>query len=451
MTNSTRLIGLIMTAVLWVSQAAAQGPPTSRYNEDVPPDLALPLPDSVGPPPTATTQPSMGVESLPSPATAGSAAAPVTDGYDLTGECAYPDLGGMWNAYAPIESTSTWLQRGFWYAETDAVILNKVWDRDSLRLAAQDQNVNLPPINPNPPIVNGSLGFNPLFLNTNRILILNGALPGEDAAVRATLGNFLFRDSRNRDHTVEFTVFGGANWEQDRELASAAPNGLFVPWFIDGGNRSFDRSTRQTVEYESNLDSFELNYRVRGRLGHDQLVMDANGNWHRAANHGWERDYLAGLRFLELSEKLDWRAEDIINAGDDGRYLIHADNDLFGFQMGTNLTYQTARWSFGTRVKGGVFLNDALGRSQLNFTADDTGDADLRLRENQLSFVGEFGLQGKFHVLPNVSVRAGYDLMFISSVAQAPNQATFITDFSFLNTSGGSFYHGASFGAEWYW
>ena len=44
--------------------------------------------------------------------------------------------------------------------------------------------------------------------------------------------------------------------------------------------------------------------------------------------------------------------------------------------------------------------------SQLNFTADDTNDSDLRLRENQLSFVGEFKLLGRYHVLPNVSLRA---------------------------------------------
>ena len=187
------------------------------------------------------------------------------------------------------------------------------------------------------------------------------------------------------------------------------PNGLFVPFVIDGGNRSFDQSTRQTIQYASNLNSFELNYRVRGRLGHDQLVMDPNGDWHRAANAGFEREYLAGLRFLQLGERFDWSAEDIAAVGNDGSYLIRTDNNLFGFQFGVGLTYQTPRWSVGTRCKGGVFLNDAVGHSQLNFTADDTDDAELHLTENQLSFVGEFGILGRYHVLPNVSLRAGYD------------------------------------------
>ncbi|HEX5472080.1 MAG TPA: BBP7 family outer membrane beta-barrel protein, partial [Lacipirellulaceae bacterium] len=362
-----------------------------------------------------------------------------------------PNLHGLWTELAPIESTGTWLRRGFWYAETDAVIFNRMWNRKDKRYAAQDSNVNIPPIFDPTNAAGSSLGFNPLLLDTNRVLILNGALPGEDASVRGTLGTFLFRDDHNRDHTLEFTAFGGGNWEQDRELSSSTPNGLFVPWFIDGGNRSFDQSTSQRIVYDSNLDSFEMNYHVRERLGHDQLIMDPNGDWHRAANAGFEKEYLVGLRLLQLTEKLNWQAQDIVNVGDDGSYIIHTDNDMFGFQLGTGMTYQAPRWSLGATAKGGVFLNDALGRDQLNFTADDTDDADLRLRQNELSFVGEFKLTGRYHILPNVSLRAGYELLLITSAAIAPNQATFITDFSYLNTTATPFYHGASFGCEMYW
>lgn len=295
------------------------------------------------------------------------------------------------------------------------------------------------------------MGFNPLLLDTNRILILNGALPGEDADVRGTLGNFLFRDDHNRDHTIEFTATGGANWEQQRTMSSVQPNGLFVPFFIAGHNVTFNQSSSQSVDYASDLNSFEMNYHVRGRLGHDQLIMDPNGCWHRAADAGFEKEYLVGLRFLEIGEKLDWQAQDIATAGADGTYLIHTNNDMFGFQMGTGLTYQAPRWSLGTTVKGGVFLNRATGDSSLNFTANDTNDFNLTMVEDQLSFVGEFRLQGKYHLLPNVSVRAGYEMLLITSAALAPTQATFTSDTSYLNTTGNPFYHGASFGCEFYW
>ena len=433
------MIGLIMTAALWASVARAQGPALPTPGDEVPPDMQLPTPMTTSTAPSSMAQPSANTDGFNATGSYGPA-----DGADINGTCAYPDEGGLWNEIAPIESTGTWLRRGFWYAETDALVFTRTWDRNDLRMAAGDTNVNNPPVN------QASLGFNPIFLDTNRIMILNGSLPGEDATVRATLGNFLFRDSRNRDHSVEFTAMGGGVWEQDRQMSSAAANGLFVPFIIDGGNRSFDASTRQTVQYRSNLDSFEANYHVRQRLDADQLIMDPNGNWHRAASSGFERDYLVGLRFLQASEKLDWQAQDIATTGADGSYLIHTNNNMFGFQTGGGLTYQTGRWSFGGRVKGGVFVNDASGDTDLAFTSDNS-NFFLRLRENQLSFVGEFALQSRFQVSPNVSLRAGYEMMFITAEALAPHQATFLTDTAFLDTTGQTYFRGASFGVEFYW
>jgi hypothetical protein len=365
-----------------------------------------------------------------------------------------PDAHGLWTgATAPIESTGTWLRRGFWYAETEAVIWNRLWNRDDKLMAAEDASVNSPnffsPTNPFP------------VFNTNRLMYLQSSHPGQDGSVRATLGHFFIRDAKNRDHTGEFTAFGGGEWQQEQVMTAAnpdvAPLGLQVPFYIDGLNRSFDDSRRQTIEYESNFSSFEANYRVKGRMGRDQIIMDPNGQWHRAANPGFEREYMAGLRYMELTDQLDWRAEDIAVLGNDGSYVIHTDNDMFGFQMGAGLTFQASRWSLGTTVKGGVFVNDASGRTVLNFTDadgvddDNDDDADLFMRDDELSFIGEFKLLGRFHVTPSISLRAAYEIMYLESVALAPSQATFITETAFLNSSGDPVYHGASFGIEGYW
>src|SRR5262249_18273017 len=154
------------------------------------------------------------------------------------------------------------------------------------------------------------------------------------------------------------------------------------------------------IDYLSNLNSFEFNYHVRARLGSDQLIMDPNGDWHRAANAGWEREYLVGLRYVQLGENFSWRAQDIVNVGDDGSYLIRTTNNMLGVQLGTGTTYQAPRWSIGANCKGGVFVNDASGHNRLVFTADDTDDADLNLRENQLSFIGEFRIVARYQLLP---------------------------------------------------
>jgi hypothetical protein len=356
---------------------------------------------------------------------------------------AYTDEDWHQHVPAPIESTGTWLRRGFWYAEADAVVWNRLWNRDNKWFAADDADVESP-----------TFFFQTLaLLNTNRLLILDGAHPGEDTSVRFTLGHFLFRDQRNRDHTAEFTAFGGGDWEQHREISSVNNFGLFVPFIIDANNRSFDASSRQVIDYSSHYSSFELNYRVKQRMRRDQLVMDPNGCWHRAANPGFTHDYLVGLRFMQMRDILDWRAEDILTTGSDGLYLIRTDNDMFGFQLGTGITYEASRWSLGINTKGGVYLNDAKGRSFLDFTDEDDNDDDfhLRLTEDELSFVGEMRLTGKWHLTPNFSLRASYEMMYLSATALAPNQANFIPVFATLNTSQDPFYHGASFGFEGYW
>jgi hypothetical protein len=350
----------------------------------------------------------------------------------------------LWDhSAAPIESTGTWLRRGFWYAEADAVVWNRTWNRDNKWFAADDVDVESP-----------TFFFNTVgLLSTNRILVLDGSQPGEDSSVRVTLGHFLFRDQRNRDHTAEFTVFGGGDWEQDRVITSRNNFGLFVPFAIDGGNPSFDGATRQTLAYSSHYSSFELNYRVKQRMSRDQLVMDPDGSWHRAASPGATYDYLVGLRMMEMRDILDWQAEDVFALGSDATYLLRTDNDLFGFQMGTGISLEHSRWSLGAKAKGGVFVNDALGRSTLDFTDEDDNndDFDLRLTNDELSFIGEFHLIGKWHLTPSFSLRAGYELMYLTSVALAPNQANFIPEFATLSTTGDPFYHGASFGFEGYW
>ena len=241
MTNSTKLIGLIMTAVLWAGVGLAHGQSTSDWGDEAPVDFTLPG-ASNGRMPLGTMQPSAGEEFLPAPQ---DYSAPAGDEYELNEECGYPGAGGLWNQVAPIESTGTWLERGFWYAEADAVIFNRVWDRNDIRFAAEDVNVEQPPIN------NTSLGFNPIFLATNRLLILNGSLPGRDAAVRTTLGHFLFRDSRNRDHSVEFRLWRRRMGTESRDYLARTVRLVcavcrrrrqpFIRWFQPSDDRLFEQ------------------------------------------------------------------------------------------------------------------------------------------------------------------------------------------------------------------
>ena len=440
MSTSTRWIGLMLVTVLLVSSAAAEDLPMPGADDmDMSSELWLPTFErSAVPPNSPYAKDRSMLSSSDGAATSGS-----FDVDSLAGLDSAPTAYDLWDERpARIESTGTWLRRGLWYVEADAVALNRTWNRDDQIYAAEDPNVasrgDYPPFSE----------FVPL---TNRLLTLKGSQPGEDTSVRVTLGRFILRDQRNRDHTAEFTVFGGGDFVQTPDVTSEAAFGLYVAWPRSGGNRSFDQSTWQKVTYSSTYNSFEFNYRVKARMGRDQLIMDPDGGWRRSANKGLSRDYLIGMRILEMRDILNWQAEDIVNAGDDGSYVIRTDNDLFGFQFGAGFDYETSRWSLGLHGKCGAYLNDVLCRSTLQFTADDDSDSDLRMSTDELSWIGQAQAVGKWHLTPNFSLRAGLEVLYITSVALAPHQVTFVTNYNDIATSGDPFYLGCSVGFEGYW
>jgi hypothetical protein len=336
--------------------------------------------------------------------------------------------GDVWGFRPALtESTGTWLRRGWWYTEIDAVVLNRQWKRDDKVLA------------------NDTTSFRRLHLNRTD--------PGAEGSVRLTLGRFLFRDVQNRDHTMEFTAFGGGQASQDDVLSSAADGQtLDVPFGIDFANLSFDGAQTMSVDYDSRFTSFEVNYRVKERMRRDRMVLTPSGEWVRTANQGVTKQFLMGLRYFDLEDILEWRATNIGTfAGEDANYHVDTSNDMFGLQLGCSLLLEHDRWNLELMGKGGPYLNDAKADSSLNITNNTTDTFVKRNRESTLAFVGEFQLIGRYHLRPNVSLRAGWQMMYLTSVALAPDQIDFSPDEGRFPYTGDPFYNGAIFGLESYW
>jgi len=330
---------------------------------------------------------------------------------------------------ALTESTGTWLRRGWWYTEIDAVVMNRMWKRD-------DQ----------------TLGFEN---GTNRSLQNHRTAPGASGSARLTLGRFLFRDTRNRDHTIEFTAFGGGEWSQhDTLTSSTAAQTLFVPTSISDGNLAFDGSDSMAVNYDSRFKSFELNYRVKERMRRDRMALMPNGEWVRQANEGLTKQFLFGFRYFDMDDILDWNATNIgAFGGSDGRYLIDTNNGMFGVQLGGSLLLEHDRWSIETYTKGGAFLNEAKATSRLVIDNDPTNTNSFVVDNNEstFAFVGELRMIGRYHLRPHLSLRAGWQMMYISSVALAPDQLTFSPDAGRFAYTGDPFFNGGIFGFEGYW
>ena len=355
---------------------------------------------------------------------------------------------------ALLESTGTWLRRGFWFTEVDAVILNRDFSRNGVGLMAQATHIN------SETDFSGPFRdpFGGVFRNT---LAINGSRPGAEGVPRVKLGRFLFRDHKNRDHTAEFIVYGGAEWSQNESLEvsplnTAGTNSLFVPVFQDGGNVSFTGATRSQFQYDSRFNSFEVNYHVKARMRKDRMELEPSGHWVRRAQPSISRSILAGIRYVDLNEDFDWDAFGIADFDNDGavesgNYRIRVDNDMIGTQLGFSWIFETARWSAGVQGKSGMYLNRIDLNSNFIVTGGLTQGA-ANLDEYNLSFVGETAGIAKWHLRPNLSLRASIEMLFISAVAMAGDQIDFIPSGTAAISQGGdSLYLGGSMGFESYW
>ncbi|BBO31428.1 BBP7 family outer membrane beta-barrel protein [Lacipirellula parvula] len=340
-----------------------------------------------------------------------------------------------------FESSGTWLQRGFWFTEVDYVAFNRGWERKGLVLANEERIVTTNPIGQ--------------YIVQN-ILNIGGEKPGMDGVGRVKLGRFLFRDARNRDHLLEASWLGGGNWQQGVSLNAATTAGLQVSNFIDRVNESFDGARSMNYAYSSEMNSGELNYTVRTRMSRDQLQLQPNGTWVRAANPTKTYSYLAGLRYVDISEDLNWNADEIpltSTLSESGFYTVDTENRMLGTQIGGSFGYETARWSITATAKGGGYwnrmhLNSAFQVGQT--TILNSGETDST--EDNLSFVGEAGILTKWHLRPNISLRAGLDILYVESIALAPFQVNFIPGgYSAIASGGDSVYMGGSLGIESYW
>lgn len=357
----------------------------------------------------------------------------------------------LWDACpAPVESTGTWLRRGWWYAEIDAVVLIRKWDRQNALLAGD-----------------GATIFQD---NTGRIRFARdvnlGRTDAPAASGRLNLGRFLFRDIDNRDHTLEFSAMGGNQFFKECLLESVNPNQIVTsPGLSRLGAPNFDGASSTYVQYASRLNNFEWNYKVTSRMKRDRMELQPNGEWIRRAQHTVTYHGLAGMRYLDLTENVYWTAEDIINVddagnvftGENGYFNSHTSNDVFGFQAGAGASIEFDRFSITSHFRGGVMFNDAKMSGNLTYTDPTSGVARTDVgfsrdaRDGSLPLILQGGVMGRYHLRPNVSIRAGYEFLYLTAMALAPHNLEFTGETLKVGRSATPFYHGLTLGGEFYW
>jgi hypothetical protein len=215
----------------------------------------------------------------------------------------------------------------------------------------------------------------------------------------------------------------------------------------NGAMGTTDRAIQHSIALNSDLQTAEISYR-RYWVGFDPRVSGT---------------FLFGARYTRLSEQ--FRFGTIAEEGSFA-YDVDAENDLVGFQTGGDASICLMQGlRLGTEAKAGIYNNrykvGTIANSQPLATSNDT---PLFFTENDdgnnIAFIGETSLDLIVDVSPSVTIRGGYEVMWMNSVALASENFNTASPFGlfgqparvpFTQEQSNVLYHGFRLGAEYIW
>ena len=245
-----------------------------------------------------------------------------------------------------------------------------------------------------------------------------------------------------------------ANLEQGGpgNIQGADPLSLAVDGFND---RSLARAT-----YSSTLNTAEANLLLRSC--HRGFSRVSAYPWERCGNyHRGTLDWLAGFRWAGLDEAA---GIEYSGGGFPGRpfpgpssYNVRSTTNFFGAQIGGRGRMEWDRWAIDGWAKA------ALAGTAMSQSADpiisvwnprDQIRPARSSTEGGVGFIGDININLSYRINDAWRLRTGYNFLWLTGVALAPNQF----DFGASPTSGtglaggaGVFLHGANLGLETAW
>lgn len=199
---------------------------------------------------------------------------------------------------------------------------------------------------------------------------------------------------------------------------------------IDG----LDEGSVYNVDYQSDLQSTEFSYR-RYWLGHNPRISGT---------------YLAGFRYVRMTEEMNFNA---IALNGDSNINWQSSNDLVGAQLGADCWIALLQGlRLGGETKGGIYNNRYEYGHSTAIPDPDIDNVDFNEDGNQVAFVGEAKIDLVADILPSISIRGGYRVMYMSSLVTVGNNIdpTDVTS-TILYTQGDALYNGFHGGIEYIW
>lgn len=172
------------------------------------------------------------------------------------------------------------------------------------------------------------------------------------------------------------------------------------------------------AQYESSLQSLEVN------------LLKSHGCWTKL---------LAGFRWLQLDEYASVY-------GSNSTTTVFQNNNTLNNLYGGHIGFRRLLYDYGGcltvdgSVKTGIFGNDA--------DRNTYGYGTQHLNQGGVSFVGDVEFQANFAVTCRCAITAGYQLLWITGLASAPEQ---FHAYDYINNGETIFFHGATVGAVYTW
>jgi hypothetical protein len=253
---------------------------------------------------------------------------------------------------------------------------------------------------------------------------------------------------------VEVIYFGLNEWDDTVSVSSSDPN-LFSAWSDfgvnpPGGYDDTDRSLRQSLNYQSEIHSGEVNYRARSV----HPCCRFQGSW------------LAGMRLFNLDETLHYTTEGEFDDGT-GQFLRYSDtrvrtrNMLVGPQAGFDLW-----WNIFPGIHAGMEYKFALcGNSNSQDTRFEGNSVPTVFEDvggGRTAYLNEFSITGLYRISYNWTLKASYIALAVDNVALAPSNLNFSGPSGFggppvgnrdvfLSNSDRVTFSGISLGTEYIW
>ena len=253
-------------------------------------------------------------------------------------------------------------------------------------------------------------------------------------------------------YTGVFGMFGERTARGSGDLRVPGALGPAVSWT----NLDSVRST-----YTSSLNMCEVNiFTSRATIKSDP---DSRFPWRRihdplGANVTSEYEFqcLGGFRWAGFNDVANLHVDASQPTNNDGTYSITTNSQMLGPQIGFKTKRRWSNWSIQGWTKAtlaGTFLNADSAPIE-TLAGGIPYRSQISARDVGVGFIGDMNYSLVRRLNDNWSLRAGYNLIWISGVALAPNQFDFTnttTSGTTLANTGNVFLHGANLGFEAQW